>query len=40
MSELYLVVGVLADDAPDFAEIAESLREEPPEGTTVILTTH
>ncbi|MCX7022720.1 MAG: hypothetical protein NTW26_10705, partial [bacterium] len=37
VSELYLVVGVLAADAPDFTEIAESLREEPPEGTSVAL---
>ncbi|HUT98196.1 MAG TPA: hypothetical protein VM054_03890 [bacterium] len=36
VSRLFLVVGVLAADAPDFEKIAESLREEPPEGTTVV----
>jgi hypothetical protein len=36
-TELFLVVGVLADDAPDFAEIAEKLREDPPEGISVAL---
>ncbi len=36
VSKLYLVVGVLADDAPDFETTAERLRENPHEGTTVI----
>jgi|GEM_PF-5317564 len=38
VSKLYLVVGVLAADAPDFETIAESLRENPHEGTTVEIT--
>jgi hypothetical protein len=36
VSELYLVVGILASDAPDFAEMASNLREENPEGTSVV----
>jgi len=36
VSKLYLVVGVLADGALDFADTAERLRENPHEGTTVI----
>ncbi len=36
VAKLYLVVGVLADEVANFAEITESLREEQPEGTSVV----
>ena len=39
IAKQYLAVGVLADDAPDFGKVAESLREEQPEGTSVIFPT-